>query len=195
MSSGCKIDLKELAAQVEVHFDTGHIFWRQPTEAAFPDKRKWRISSTKRKNLQAFNTLSEQGYLKGVIFRSKTLYAHAIVWAMFSGSWADEVDHIDHDKTNNKISNLRSVSRQENARNTSLRPNNTSGANGVYFNKLAKKWCAYIKANNRTVPLGYFASFEDAVEARREADRLYGYHENHGQPNNADLRDLRLVQY
>ena len=60
------------------------------------------------------------------------------------------------------------------------RVNNTSGINGVYYNKKTKKWYSQIKVNYKTIHLGSFHEKQDAVTAREKADMFYNFHSNHG---------------
>ena len=81
------------------------------------------------------------------------------------------VDHIDRDKLNNRKSNLRICRQVDNAKNTSMRINNTSGFTGV--REQHGKWYAEIRANGKTHRLGSFDSFEAAVNARIEGEKQY----------------------
>ena len=82
-------------------------------------------------------------------------------------------DHIDRNTLNNRRSNLRPCSRSQNAMNTSVWINNTSGTKGVYYNKSNKKWFALIVVNYERKFLGYFHDKQDAIKARREAEKKY----------------------
>lgn len=84
-----------------------------------------------------------------------------------------DVDHINHDKTNNTKQNLRVVTTQENCMNQKLSKRNTSGKNGVSFNKLANKWCATIGYKNKCIPLGCYVNKEDAIKSRIKAEETY----------------------
>ena len=57
--------------------------------------------------------------------------------------------------------------------NSKLPNNNTSGIKGVCWNKNYQKWFAYIKINQKSINLGYFINFDDAVKARKEAEEKY----------------------
>jgi len=83
------------------------------------------------------------------------------------------VDHIDRNRKNNALNNLRFVSKAENGMNSNVSRNNTSGTCGVYFKKSTNKWAAEIKINYKKKHLGYFINKEDAIKARKEAQDLY----------------------
>lgn len=104
--------------------------------------------------------------------------AHRVAWLVFHGRWPGALDHIDGDRANNRIANLREVTTTENNRNKKIGRNNTSGVLGVY--KHRNRWRANIKAGGKLLTIGHFASFDEAVAARKAAERQYGFHENHG---------------
>lgn len=83
------------------------------------------------------------------------------------------VDHIYHNKYDNRKSQLRIVNNQQNAFNHSKLLNNTSGNNGVYWHKKHQKWEALIGYNNKIIYLGLFENKEDAIKVRREAEEKY----------------------
>ena len=80
------------------------------------------------------------------------------------------VDHIDRNKLNNHISNLRYATTSQNAMNKSIQSNNTSGIVGVYFCKDKNKWRAVIKKDRNPIHLGYVETKEGAIEARNKAE-------------------------
>ena len=81
------------------------------------------------------------------------------------------VEHIDRDPFNNKKSNLRPATHEENARNRSLGKNNKSGFIGVHFDADRNKWVATITINNRNKVLGWFKNKDDAIKARLQAEK------------------------
>ena len=83
------------------------------------------------------------------------------------------VDHISHDTTDNRKSNLRICSQAENCKNLSLAKNNKSGVTGVGWCKASNKWYTQIYVNGKLIHLGYFASKEDAIKARLQAEKEY----------------------
>ena len=83
------------------------------------------------------------------------------------------VDHEYGNRKNNKIKYLRLASDSQNQMNhIKLRSDNTSGVTGVSWHKVKKKWQAMIKAGKR-IHLGDFTNKEDAIQARKEAEKKY----------------------
>ena len=124
-------------------------------------------------------SVNNEGYL--LIWVFDVLYrVHRIIWLWVHGEMPKHIDHINGDKLDNRIKNLRSVTHKENHRNQSMPRNNTSGVCGVSWHKRDKKWVAYIKVNGKTISLGYFSDKNEAIKARKQADIDYGFHENHG---------------
>jgi len=99
--------------------------------------------------------------------------AHKIVWAMEHGEYPEFVDHINGDRTDNRIENLRSVTRQQNNMNKATRSDNSSGVTGVRWHTQRKKWNARIILNGKEKSLGMYNDFNSAVEARMKAEFEY----------------------
>lgn len=98
--------------------------------------------------------------------KSKYISVHRLRWFMeYKYLPEEELDHIDNDQDNNRISNLRKSSRAENNRNTSGNSNSTSKFKGVSYKKSTGKWLARIRNRH----LGYFISEEEASEAYKKA--------------------------
>ena len=83
------------------------------------------------------------------------------------------VDHINHDKLDNRKSNLRVVTPKTNNHNRVAGKNNTSGTVGVYFNKECKKWCCQITRNGKCQCSELFNSKEEAIARRKELETIY----------------------
>lgn len=99
-------------------------------------------------------TVRPDGYLQVSLF-GKTQLVHRVIWEMHNGPIPDgmEIDHINHDRLDNRIENLRIVSRQENSVNLSKRIDNTSGIVGVSWSKRMGKWRARISVNKKEISL------------------------------------------
>ncbi len=120
------------------------------------------------------------GYIVFMI-KGKRYRAHRLAWFYIYGEWPkDQIDHINHVRDDNRIVNLREVTRQENLKNASLSKNNKSDVTGVHWYKANKEWRAQIMVNGKYIHLGYFNDKHDAAMTRKEAEIKYEYHENHG---------------
>jgi len=105
---------------------------------------------------------NHRGYRK-VCVNGSHFFIHRIVWKMVYGVDPNgEIDHINRDKTDNRISNLRDVTSEENQKNRKF--SSESGVSGVYFNKPRNRWQARIQLH-----LGFFKTIEGASEAREKA--------------------------
>lgn len=115
-------------------------------------------------------------------YLNKLYGAHRIIWEMAHGEISDnlQIDHIDGNGLNNALENLRLVPISENLKNKSKYANNSSGHAGVSWHERSRKWRSYINDNGKRLHLGYFATLEEAIKARKEAENLYGFHCNHG---------------
>lgn len=114
------------------------------------------------------------GYLQ-IGFEHKTYLAHRLAWLFATGEDPREwtVDHINRVKTDNRIANLRLADMSLQNCNKAINRLNTSGVVGVRFNRKDRRWRAKGCVEGRDLHLGSFATFEEAVAARRkfEADR------------------------
>lgn len=113
-----------------------------------------------------------EGYLK-FNFKGKSHYAHRVIYLMHHGVYPYEVDHIDGDKRNNRIENLRAACRSENASNVKMWSSNKSGYKGVFWNTQAGKWQAKITVNRIAKHLGFYADLLNAAKAYENASIKY----------------------
>lgn len=157
---------------------TGDLTWRYRDRKFFKSDAAYTRWNKRYAFKPAFGKKAD-GYRSGMIFR-KMFRAHKVAWAMHFGHWpADEVDHINGNRSDNRIENLRVVSHRDNARNKRKSRANKSGHVGVSEYKPGK-WRAYINTDTGMKHLGVFGSLEDAVSARMLAQTELGYHPNHG---------------
>jgi hypothetical protein len=112
----------------------------------------------------------EAGYLQAYGYRRikinrKLYYSHRLIYMYHNGEITDNlhIDHIDRDKSNNNIENLRLVTEQENQWNR--------GDKGYCFHKRDNKFMAYIKLNGKRIHLGYFDTAEEAKNAYLKAKK------------------------
>lgn len=124
---------------------------------------------------------SRDGYRRGLMSGYRTFSIHRVAWLMTYGEWPKhEIDHINHVRDDNRLCNLREVTRAEQLRNASLKMANTTGCTGVIWHKRDCIWAARININSRSKHLGNFDDYFEACCARKSANIKYGFHANHG---------------
>ncbi|MDX3877587.1 MAG: HNH endonuclease [Achromobacter sp.] len=137
--------------------ETGSLIWKK-----VPPRSKSRISRG-----DIAGTLVK-GYRRIKIL-GRIYSAHRIVWAMHHGEMPDGMlDHIDRNRSNDRISNLRMATTSENRRNSTVKSDNRLGIKGVRQNRYGR-YEARIFANGKGYFLGSFAFLDDAIAARRHA--------------------------
>lgn len=155
---------------------TGKFWWKY----APGQPREW---NTKFAGKEALTALSN-GYRAGRLTHNKVRYqirAHRAAWAHFYGYWPDDtVDHINHNRSDNCIGNLRSATSHDQNLNLSMDRRNQTGHAGVHWRERSQGWEAVIRFHQENIYLGYFKCYEDAVAARKRAEIYYGFHPNHG---------------
>ena len=147
--------LKEL---LNYNPDTGIFIWLQDGRGRY--KRVGAIAGT----------INDRGYLQ-IGINCRRYRAHRLAWFYVHGYWPpNEIDHIDRDKLNNKLSNLRLATHAENCQNFPLRRDNKYGVSGITYhgNRRKKRWQAKIKINGVLKYMGYFSTLEEAINARKK---------------------------
>ena len=174
----------ELRKVLRYEPETGFLFWREREDGDFVGSfhgadvyaKSFNSNFAGKRALTALQSGSPHGRVLGVQVR-----AHRAIWAIVHGHWPKGfIDHINGDRSDNRIENLRDVDRTANNRNARRAKNNRSGITGVSWSRGKRKWSAMIWANSRPIALGRFDCIAHAIKARREAEVRLGYHENHG---------------
>lgn len=155
---------EELKQLLKYDKSTGEFEWVDYSKAC----RKNKVGSK-------YNT----GYMI-VSINYKRYQLHRLAWLYEYGYMPKFIDHINGDKSDNRISNLREVTKSQNSRNMKKNTKNKSGFTGVHYNKNTSKWVAQIYDGVKIVHLGSFDNKDEAIIARCKANIRYGYHENHG---------------
>jgi hypothetical protein len=177
----------EISKLLKYEPETGKLFWLPRTAEMFAGSTFYGGAEAKAKTWnnryagkEAFTSCHLNGYRQGGIL-GKGYLAHRVIWLFEKGSWPiDQLDHINGDRTDNRMENLREVSNAENAKNMTLSKRNKSGVCGVFWLSHIHKWWASIRVDGANKNLGYFDDFHDACEARKQAERDHGFHPNHG---------------
>lgn len=128
-------------------------------------------------DLCEFKWYSAKGYaVRQPSRRSKAVLMHRIILERKLGrplKSGEFCDHINGERADNRRSNLRIASKQQNAMNQRVHRNNKSGVAGVSWNKERGLWEACIRANGRHIFLGCFHDLSDAAKARKNAEVKY----------------------
>lgn len=152
---------KELQEVLSYEPDTGVFMW-----------------SKKRRGIKTglqLGTDNGFGYLRITVF-GKSYYSHRLAWFYVHGVWPNQIDHINGNKSDNRIVNLRSVNIQQNAQNkTKAQKNNDSKILGVSWHKKAKKWQAHICIYKQRKYLGLFECVKDAEKAYKNEKEKINY--------------------
>lgn len=138
---------KELAESL-FYYKDGVLYWK--------DNRGY--CRTKDKPV---GSLTKSGYFESKL-NKKPFKVHRVIFLMHNGYLPEHVDHIDGNRSNNKIENLRAATPSQNKANQIIYKNNTSGVKGVYFKH--KKWGAQISYSGKRKYLGLFDTIELASE-------------------------------
>jgi len=142
--------------------DTGIISWKA-------------VSGARTKIGMPAGSKQPNGYLRISVNKNRFL-AHRLAWLLYYKEWPlDIIDHIDGNKSNNKIENLRVGTILKNNYNTGITVTNTSGYKGVSWNSANNKYIANINVKGKKVYLGMFSTSEEASEAyNKAAKELHG---------------------
>lgn len=153
------VTIEELRDWLSYDPDTGDLIWKR---GKYEGNQAGWINKT-------------LGY-RQVNINRKIGYAHRMIWAMVHGEWPRHfIDHVNGDKADNRLANLRLASKSENVQNTPRRRDNTTGYKGVTFSKQRQKYKAQIWLNGVNNHLGFFTCPKEAHEAyKKAAATLFG---------------------
>lgn len=112
----------------------------------------------------AAGSKNKDGYLR-VKVEGREFYLHRLAWFMTHNEWPVQIDHINGDKSDNRICNLRPADNSKNSCNKGVQSNNKSGYKGVSFHKASGLWRAACQVNGVKYDIGYFKSKRDAAIA------------------------------
>jgi hypothetical protein len=130
----------------------------------------WNIVTGKVKVGTPAGTLNKTtGYWK-VNYKLRPYYLHRLAWLYVYGEIPNDkfIDHVDGDKSNNRILNLRLCTDSQNKKNVGILSNNTSGYKGVSWHKASMKWRVSAWLNDKQYHIGVYQSKEEAIAAYKK---------------------------
>ena len=147
----------ELKRQLHYDHETGIFTWVNPS--------KYNIYN---KGLIAGHIKKDDGYIR-LNISGKSYYSHRLAWLYIYGEYPlNQIDHINMNKSDNRICNLRECTASQNRMNIGVNKNNNTGFKGVSFFRKSNKYRAEGSINNKTFYLGLFDTAEEASQAYKE---------------------------
>jgi hypothetical protein len=171
------IDTKTLNLLLAYDSESGQFFFKKRERHLFKTQRAY-VQWNHRYAEKLAGFVSCSGYVKISLFK-KQMRAHQLVILLFTGQWpTEEIDHINGNRADNRLANLRVCGKKENVKNKRLLSNNSTGYHGISL--CGSKYRAKGSIDNKQIHIGYFETLEAAVAARKNFESVNGYHANHG---------------
>jgi hypothetical protein len=149
-----RLDLPDFDPSEMFSYRNGNLFWKSGGRGRTIGKK--------------IGSLLPNGYVF-VQIKGRYFMVHRLIYLMHHKTWPEYIDHIDCNKSNNKIENLREITKSLNALNVKVnKKNNSSGFNGVYWSNRSKKWIAQVSRNHKTK---YIGGFDTPVKAAEEIQK------------------------
>ena len=154
-------------------YKDGELYWKKPLNSTMRKRKYYDLGDKAGKQHSA-------GYVQ--ICLNRRLYlAHRLIFLWHHGYLPRVLDHIDGNRLNNKIENLRAATYSENQFNRKIGKNNTSGHKGISWSLQYQKWLARIWCHGKAIYLGKYDNLDDAVKAvklkREELHKEFARHE------------------
>jgi hypothetical protein len=146
------LSLERLRSELTLEPETGHFRWRDPRKDGLSHGRAG---------------YDIKGKYRGITIDGERYMEHRLAWLYVHGVWPTEIDHINQDGLDNRLANLREVSRRTNSENQRF------GRNGGLIGTSLYKRRADIRVDGKRISLGYFDTAEEAHETYVQAKRIY----------------------
>lgn len=156
--------------------DTGFLYWKERPREHFIHSRNCSGFNTQCAGKRA-GSVDSNGYLSVFVTHLENrckFFVHHLALILSGYELVDGLvtDHVNGDRQDNRLENLRQVSHRDNTLNRTINRNNTTGYTGVYYTRY-DTYAAFINVGSRRLNLGTFKTKEEAVEARQHAEEKY----------------------
>lgn len=158
--------------------NSGKLYWNYRSRGMFKRHCDYVDWNKKWANKEA-GSLSDKGYVK-IKIGNKSYFAHRLVWLMVYGEYPLQVDHINRDKKDNRLSNLQNSNPKHNTRNKGKYKNNSSGVTGVCWHNRDKLWVVRGVDNGKRFEIGRSKDYNVAVKLRDNWLISSDFRDNHG---------------
>ena len=138
----------------------------------------WKVKPAKQISIGTIaGTSRPDGYTQ-VKIQGKFYMVHRVIWLLSFNVWPDgDIDHINGNRSDNRLNNLRLVTRKQNLENQKLQASNKSGFRGVSWSNQKKKWRVQINHHGKQYTIGLFNDLlEAAAAAKAGRDLLFTHH-------------------
>jgi hypothetical protein len=177
-SAKCLPSAERLAECFTYNPETGELVRKLRKREDYKTDAAYKMSQKRFENYSG-QRANSQGYLCAHV-DGRSLLVHRIAWKISYGSEPEFIDHQNGDRKDNRLSNLRNVSKGQNAMNRAIQRNSSTGVHGVTICNRYKNFYVYIKKGGKRSFLGSTADFFEACCWRKSAEITFGFHENHG---------------
>lgn len=151
---------QQLVAECFEHRD-GKLYWKRVAH----QNKQYLVG-------QEAGSIHKTGY-RHITWMGKVYKAHRLIFMLHHGYLPPEVDHINGNRQDNRIKNLRAADRSQNQCNRGVLASNTSGYSGVSWHNKSKSWLVRVMKYGKTKNVGYFKDLEFAGLVATEARSLY----------------------
>jgi hypothetical protein len=179
--------LKEL-----LHYDpdTGIFIWKNRSPKEFKTEPSCRTWHSRFLGKEA-GTVVSVGY-RYIRINGKRYAASRLAWMYAYGCTPEIIDHINGQRCDNRLENLRNTTQKSNCRNQSVRKSNKTGIIGVFWTPRSLKWRAQIRNDYTQIHIGMYEDFFEACCARKSAEAKLGFHPNHGTRRTQESSNRRI---
>lgn len=167
----------ELERDIACDFEAGKLFWKERHDRPgfSPEWHDWWNANCAGREIA---TIGTSYGAKRIRVNGDTYYAHRIIYKMATGREPEQIDHIDGDRANNAITNLRPADYAANTKNKATYKNNRLGHHNITQSR--GRFRVTFKVDGKRVNIGTFSTLEAAISARDTAKSQLGFHANHG---------------